>query len=267
MPDHPDAAVARRSARPAPRFVAPAFLGDCWCGLLGLRGANGLGHRHLDGVVLVVTRHLLGYRAAAIVVEYDKVPHQGQEPVGRADALQHHLQLGHAWVGQGLAGDGAPRLEPLPPSGEGTDARLGPVGDHEHFVHGEESGQLSLVGLELLPSGPDGGVLVGGVLELDDAQGQAVDEEYDVGTAGVLILPDGELVDGQPVVVGGIVEVDDPRLRPEDGAVSRAVLHRHAVHQHPVGCAVAGFQGRPLRMGKLAEGVAQRCDGQVWVQL
>ena len=113
----------------------------------------------------------------------------------------------------------------------------------------------------MLPGGPDGSVLVGGVLQLDDAQGQPVDEQDDIGSAGVLILGNGELVDGQPVVGGPVVEVDDPGLLAADGAIGGSVLHRHSGHQHPVKGAVAGFQGRPLGVGQLAEGVIQRRGG------
>ena len=47
--------------------------------------------------------------------------------------------------------------------GEGADAGLDPVGDDQRLVHAEQCGQLGLVGLELVPGGPDGGVLVGRV--------------------------------------------------------------------------------------------------------
>ena len=47
-------------------------------------------------------------------------------------------------------------------------------------------GNSDLVGLELAPGGPDGGVLVGRVLDLDDREGQAVDEQDDIGPAGAL---------------------------------------------------------------------------------
>ena len=68
-----------------------------------------------------------------------------------------------------LALDGAPGLEPLLPRGEGADARLEAVGDDQQGVVREERGNLCLVGLKLLEGRPDGGVLVGRVLELDDA--------------------------------------------------------------------------------------------------
>ena len=57
------------------------------------------------------------------------------------------------------------------------------------------------------------------------------------------VLRDGELVDGEEAVVGGVVEVQDADLRSTNGAVLRPVLHRHAVDQHPVEGAVAGLQG------------------------
>ena len=107
---------------------------------LQLRSAEGLAHGHAHRVELVIARHLLDQRPAAVVVEDDEIADQGHELRRRADALQHHLQLGHVRVGQGLAADGAPGLEPLPPGGERADARLGAVGDHERLVHGEQGG-------------------------------------------------------------------------------------------------------------------------------
>ena len=231
------------------------------------RRPQGLADRNPHGVELVIAGHLLDQRPAAVVLEYDEVADERGKPVRRTDALEHHLELGHVRVRQGLARDRPPRLEPLPPGGERPDARLDPVRDHEHRVHGEERRQLGLVGLQLLPRRPDGGVLVYRVLELDDAQGQAVDEQHDVGAAGVLVLRDSELVDRQPVVGGGIVEVDDSRLRPAHRAAVRAVLHGHAVDQHPVEGAVARLERRPLRPRQLAKGVVQRLGGQTGVQL
>ena len=131
----------------------------------------------------------------------------------------------------------------------------------------KRAGKLRRVGLELLPGGPDGGVLVGGVLQLYDAQGQAVDEQHDVRPAGIPVLRDCELVDGEEAVVGGVVEVDDADLRPANGAVLRPVLHRHAVDQHPVEGAVAGLQGGSIWVGQPAQGVIKRLGGQAGVQV
>ena len=120
--------------------------------------------------------------------------------------------------------------------------------------------------MELLPSGPDGGVLVGGVLQLDDPQRQAVEEQDDIGAAVVPVFGDGELVDRQPVVVVRVAPVHHPSLVAPDGAVVVPVLHRHPVDQHPVKRAVASLQGRAFGVGQLAEGTFHRCEGQVRVE-
>ena len=125
---------------------------------------------------------------------------------------------------------------------------------------------MRLVGLELLPGVPDGGVLVRRVLQLDDPQGQAVHEQDDVGAVRVLVLGDGELVDREPVVGRGPVEVDDLRLRPADGSLGRAVLDLDAPHQHAVEGAVASREGRALGAGELAEGALEGVGGEVRVQ-
>ena len=108
-----------------------------------------------------------------------------------------------------------------------------------------------------MPRRPDGGIFVKGVLQLDDAQRKAVDEQHDVGTAFVLVLGDRELVDGQPIVVSGVVEVDDANLVSAPPPVSVPILDFHAIDQHQVKGAVAGFEGRSLGMGQLAVGVFQ----------
>ena len=215
---------------------------------------------------LVVAGHLLGQRAAAVVLEHNEIADEREESLRRADALQHGLKLGHVRVGQRLPGDSAPWFEPLPPGGERSDAGLGPVRDHEHLVHGEQRRQVGFVGLELLPCGPDSGVVVGRVLQLDHAERQAVDEEHDIRPAIILVLGDSELVDRQPMVVGGTVKIDDVCLRAADGAALRPILHRHAIHQHPVEGPVAGFEGRSLRSGQSAERVVQRLGGEIGVE-
>ena len=163
--------------------------------------------------------------------------------------------------------DRAPRLEPFLAGAQRADAGLHAVGDDQRGVGGEEGLDLRLVGLELLERRPDRRVLVGRVLELDDGQREPVDEDHHVGPARVLPVGHGELVDRQPVVVVGVVEVDHPGLRPGDGAVLAAVLHRDAVHQQPVNGAVAFQQGRGVGARELAVGVLQCLGRQFWIQL
>ena len=91
VPDHPDAPVAKLSAGFSARLVPSSLLGDSDFGALQLRRPQGLIHRNLDGVELVIPGHLLDQRAAAVVVEDDEVADQGEEAARLKDALQHHL--------------------------------------------------------------------------------------------------------------------------------------------------------------------------------
>ena len=267
VPDNADAAVARLAAGRAAGLVPAARVGDRAVGALQPGGAQGLAQGDADGVELVVARHLLDERAAAVVVEHDEVAHQRQEPARLEHALQHHLELCRERVRQGLAGDGAPGLEPLPAGRERADAGLVAVRHHQRLVHGEQRGQLRLVGLDLLPSHPDGGVLVGRVLQLDDAEGQAVHEQDDVRPAGVAVLGDGELVDGEPVVAGGAGEVQHRHVVAAQPSAGVRVLDLDAVHEHTVEGAVAGLQRGALGACQPAEGVVQGGGGQGGVEL
>jgi hypothetical protein len=170
-------------------------------------------------------------------------------------------------VRQGLAGDGPPRLEPLCPRREGADAGFDAIGDDEHGVEGEQGGEFRLVGLELVEGAPEGRVLVRGVLEFEEHQGQAVDEQHHVGTAGVLGLAHGELVDREPVVGVGLVEVENPHLSARNRAVRAAILHGDPVHEVAMEGAVAHFHGRAFGTGELAEGVFQSLGGEIRVKV
>ena len=108
---------------------------------------------------------------------------------------------------------------------------------------------------ELAVRGVDRRLLVGRVLELDHRDRQAVEEQHDVRPALVAAVHDRELVDREPVVGLRPLVVDDLRLRAGDRAVGPAVLHRHAVDEHPVERPVALDERRPGHPGELAERV------------
>ena len=259
VPDHPDAPVARLTAgRPACVSTAVAAPKP--------GGAQGLGHGHPHSVELMVAGHLFDEPSAAVILEDNEIAHQIKESPLLEQPLDHHLQLRHRIGCQGLASDGAPGLEPLAPGAHHPDPRLDAVGNDQDGIGGEQRRDLGLVGLQLLPGRPDGGLFVGGVFELQHDQRQAVDEEHHVGPAGVLVLHDRELVHREPVVVVGIVEVQDPGLRPGDGAVRSPVLHRYAVHHQPVQVAVALDQVGALGTGQFAEGVLERLRWKVGIQ-
>ena len=234
VPDDADSPVARRSSRLAARLVAPGRLARRVRPPLQLRRAQRLGDRGLHRVELVVAGHLLGERTAAVVLEHDEVADQGQEPAGRTDALDQHLELRHVRVGQRLAADRAPRLEPLPAGGQRADARLQPVRHDERRVEGEQRRDLRLVGLQLAERRPERGFPAGGVLQLDDGQRQAVEEQHHVRAPLPPVLHDGELIDGQPVVGVVGVEVDHAGLPAAHGPVLVTVFHVHAVDNQAV---------------------------------
>ena len=104
-------------------------------------------------------------------------------------------------------------------------------------------GMTLLVGLQLLEGLLGRGLDVGRVLELDDGERQAVDEHDDVGPLVRLALDHRELVDGQPVVGVGVVEVDEPGLVAGDAAVGARVLDVDAVDEQAVEAVVVLERG------------------------
>ena len=73
----------------------------------------------------------------------------------------------------------------------------------------------------------------------------------------MFVFDDRELVDGQPVVVRRLFQVDDLCLSAAD-RVAVPVLDGYAIHKHAVEGPVAGPQRRALRPGQLAVGVVTR---------
>jgi hypothetical protein len=265
VPHHAHAHVAGLAAGRAARLVAALGLGHAHSRALQLRGAQRLAHRHLHRVELVVAGHLLD-DAALVVLEHDEVAQKVEKSSRRAQALDHHLQLGHVRASQRVACDSAPGLEPLAAGTERADARLHAVGNREQRVRCEQRRHLGLVGLQLLKGAPDRGVLCGGVLQFQHRQRQAVHAQHHIRPPRVLVLDHAELVHRQPVIARRIVEGDHPRLRAANAALGVAVLDRHAIHRQAVQRAVANDEVRPFGPRQLAEGVFQRRGGQRRVQ-
>ena len=265
VPDDADAPIAGIAARLSAGLVPAARLGDPLRVLLQRRRAQGLADRSLHRVELVIAGHLLDERAA-VVLEDDEVAQQRQEAALLEDALDRHLQLRVEGRRQLLAVDGAPRLEPLPAGGERAEPRLHPIRHGEHGVAGEQRRQFRLVGLQLVERRPDGGVLVGRILELDHGQRQPVDEHHDVGPPRIAVLRDRELIDRRPRVGVRHIEVNHACLSAADGAVGGAVLNSHAVHQHAMEGSVARFQRRAFRPSQLPQRIVNRFVGQVVIE-
>ena len=191
---------------------------------------------------LVVGGGLLG-DLFAVVLERDEVAaHSRKRSLWKRPLMRTSPR---AWVtgARLFAVNGAPEVEAFLVGGDGADAGLDAVGDDQGGVVGEKAGGLGLVGLELVVRVTNGGVLVGGVLEFDDGQGQAVDENDDVGPALDVVFDNRELVDNEPVVGFGVFEVEEPGFFRSDAAVFPAVPNVHAVRQHPVEGAVVQDEG------------------------
>jgi len=206
MPDNADAPVARDTGRGSTGGIVTAtFTG----GADLLRGADGLIDGDVGGVELVVTGDDLGGGGAMILLEHDEVADEGKQALLIKNAAQEHFQLGDMGGSGGFTLDGLPGEEPFLVGGERTHAGIQSIGNDEQFVVVKEGGDLLLVGLQLVEGGPEGGVLVGGVLELDDGDGQPVDENDDIRAAVVVFgTDDGELVEDEPIVIFRIFKID-----------------------------------------------------------
>jgi len=74
----------------------------------------------------------------------------------------------------------------------------------------EEGGDDGPVGLDLVIGLSDGGPMVRRVLELYHDEGETVHEEDDVGPFVLVVLFDGELVNGEENVIARVLEVNEP---------------------------------------------------------
>jgi hypothetical protein len=207
---------------------------------------------------LVVTGHLLDQLAnLATFLEQHAVVQVVQQHGRRQRAAHQGLQfLERPQRVERDAVNGAPAHEALAVGRQRAHQRAhqrrAAVRDHQQLVVLEQVGQLRLVGLDLVVNLPDVGVEVGRVLQLDQHQRQAVDEQQQVGPAAVARPLDGELVDVQPVVGGGVGPVDQAS---EVAAAVAALLllHRHARHQEAVKLLVGRQQGRRAQVDHLLE--------------
>ena len=166
----------------------------------------------------------------------------------------------------GLTRDRAPGLEPLLAGAERPDAGLHAIGDHERRIGGEERRNLRLIRLQLLEGAPDGRALVGRVLELDYRQRQPVHEDHNIRSARVLPVGDRELVHGEPVIVGGRLEVDRQRLGTGDRTICAPVLDVDAVDEHAMDGSIALDERGRVDSCELAIGVFDGVGAEAGVQ-
>ena len=221
---------------------------------------DGSAHR----VVLVVARHLLD-QSAIVFEEYEVAQviqqggwvqytaHQGLQFFELAQRVQVH------------AVDGAPLQKALGVGRQAAQAGIRPVRDDQQLVGLEHVGDLLFVGLNLVVGLPDVGVLVSRVLQLDEGQRQAVDEQDDVWATSMVRAFDGELVDGPELVARRFSPIDQAYEVADRFAVL-LVLHRHAPHQQLVESAVGRQQGWNAKVQYPLQGVFTGTGGNVGVQ-
>ena len=169
--------------------------------------------RDVDRVKLMIAGDLLRHGAAAKIFEHNEVAQEIKKAPLIESSLDHDLEFRQVIFSERLARDRAPRLEPLPARAERTDARLDSVRNQQRLVVSEQRLNLGLVGLQLLIGIPDRRVLVRRILQLHNTEWKPVDEDDHIRSPVVFVFDDGELIDGEPVVVVWILEIDQPRLR------------------------------------------------------
>ena len=98
------------------------------------------------------------------------------------------------------------------------------------------------VGLDLIPSTPDGGIFISCVLEFNHTERQAVDKDNNIGAAVVLPFDDGELIDDQPVVIGWMIKVNQTYPVARNRTVIALILNLDAISQHTVKCSIGADQ-------------------------
>ena len=166
------------------------------------------------------------------------------------DALEQHAELGHRRRRVGRALDRPPGLEPLLARAERADPGRGPVGGDEDGVRtrrapgsgpGRSASWWYAVQIVACSSA--------GFLSSMTASGRPLTNST---TSGRRSCPPSTTVNwltASQSLASGSLEVDDLRLRAGDRAVGPAVLHRHAVHEHPVERPVALDERRPGHAG------------------
>ena len=176
------------------------------------------------------------------LVEDDEVLHQVHEVALVAHALEQRLHVDRARL---LLGQALPLVEVVPAAGDRADPRLLAVAEHDHRVVVEEVGDgVAVVGVVPL----EGGLQIPvDVLALHEQQRQAVDEAHDVGPAPVEAAAYPQLPHAEEVVVGGIIEVEDPQALAHQIARVVAEPDLHPVAHQRVLLPVGG--GDALRGG------------------
>ncbi|MCY1294178.1 hypothetical protein D9M70_434640 [compost metagenome] len=212
------------------------------------RGADHLLDRRTHGMELVIAGNLL--HQPAVILEQHEVAHVIEQHGRLKHATNQRFQLVEfAQRIDAYTVNGAPASEAFRIRRQRAHTRLAAIGNHQDLVVLEHIRDLFLVSLNLLEGLPDIGIHVRRILQFQQHQRQAVDEQDDVGPTRMFRPLNTELIDRQPLIAAHIDPVDQPhevaarltillvlnRDATDQKAMEQAVgrqLHWHAQLQH-----------------------------------
>ena len=163
------------------------------------------------------------------------------------------------------ARDGLPRLEAFEGCARDAQPGLDAVRDHQQRVVGEQARELLVVGLQLRVGLFDGGAGVLGVLELEDHQGQPIDEHDHVRPPLDRPLHHRELVDRQKCVAFRLGEIDDLQVLGPDAAQPVGQLDLHALGDQAVHAQV-GQHPHAHGLRQLPDGLGERLGTRAGIE-
>ncbi|MNF62263.1 hypothetical protein D3C84_439400 [compost metagenome] len=150
----------------------------------GTRGGDHLLNGGAHGVELVIAGNLL--HQPAVILEQHEVAQVIEQHLRRQGTPYQGFQLVElAQRVKIFAVDGAPVHEALGIGRQRAHAGFAAVGNHQNFVVLEQIRDLFLVGLDLVEGFAQVSLHIGRVLQLQQHQRQAVDEQDDVRTPGM----------------------------------------------------------------------------------
>ena len=219
--------------------------------------------------LMIAGDFFLGGRTA-LLLEDDEIAEKVKQAAFVENALEQHLQLGNGSRGSLLTLNGLPGQEPFLIGSERTQAGIEAIGNNQQLVVVEEGGNILFIGLQLIESRPDGGVLIGGILELQHGQRQAVDKNHQVGAAGQFTVGagslNGELVDHQPIVGIGTVEIQQAGTGIDQSVIRRLIFDLDAVDQQLVEGVVVKQQGGLVEARNPVQSIRKRSLRQTGVE-
>ncbi len=106
----------------------------------------------------------------------------------------------------------------------------------------------------------DGGVLIAKIFQLEEGERNSIHEDDDIGAAIGAIFDDGELIDGGPIVVFGLLKVEESDEVVNDAAFF-TVFDVDAVREELMKATIAFFEARANDARGFADGIGDGLGG------